>query len=327
MAVTANALKFSKVGPPDVLEWTSEELPKPAADQIQIIQRAIGVNYIDIYHRTGLYPLPLPSGVGVEGVGEVEMVGESVKNFAPGDRVVYVGGPPGGYASARNVPAARALKLPDDIPTDVAASLIFKGLTVEYLIRRCHEVKKGDTVLFHAAAGGIGLIAGQWLKHIGATIIGTVSSEEKAKLARANGYDHTIIYTKENFAEKVREITNGEGVAAVYDSIGKDTFAGSLDSLRPRGILISFGTASGHVAPLDLAQLGAKGSLFVTRPSIAHYTAKRDELEAAAAAVFEAIRAGYVNAIATKTYPLREAAQAHRDLESRKTAGSIILVP
>ncbi|MGY8678857.1 quinone oxidoreductase [Bradyrhizobium sp. UFLA05-153] len=327
MPVTAHALKFSKVGSPDVLEWTTEELQQPAADQIQITQRAIGVNYIDIYHRSGLYPLPLPSGVGVEGVGIVEAVGESVKNFVPGDRVVYVGGPPGGYASARNVPAARALKLPDDIPTEVAASLIFKGLTVEYLIRRCHEVKKGDAVLFHAAAGGIGLIAGQWLKHIGATVIGTVSSEEKAKLARANGYDHTIIYTKENFTERVRDITRGEGVSAVYDSIGKDTFAGSLDTLRPRGILISFGTASGHVPPLDLAQLGAKGSLFVTRPSIAHYTAKREELEAAADALFEAIRLEHLKAIETKTYPLREAAQAHRDLEGRKTAGSLILVP
>jgi NADPH:quinone reductase len=323
----ANALKFLKVGSAEVLEWRSEALPKPTADQIQITQLAIGVNYIDIYHRTGLYPLPLPSGVGVEGVGIVEAVGENVKNFSLGDRVVYVGGPPGGYASARNVPAGRALKLPEDISTEIAASLIFKGLTVEYLIRRCHVVKKGDTVLFHAAAGGIGLIAGQWLKHIGASTIGTVGSEQKAELARANGYDHTIIYTKENFTEKVREITNGQGVSAVYDSIGKDTFAGSLDCLRPRGILISFGTASGNVAPLDIAQLGAKGSLFVTRPSIAHYTADRAELESAAAVLFDAIRSGYVRAIETKTYPLQEAAQAHRDLEARKTTGSLVLVP
>jgi len=327
MPSTARSFKFSTVGGPDVLTWGEEALAAPAEGQVQIAQEAIGVNYIDIYHRAGTYPLPLPSGVGVEGAGTITAIGANVGGFKVGDRVVYAGGPPGAYATARNVPAARVLKLPDDISSLDAASLIFKGLTVEYLIRRCFKVSAGDTVLFHAAAGGIGLIACQWLKALGATVIGTMSSDEKAALARANGCDHTIIYSRENFVERVKEITGGAGVPVVYDSVGATTFAGSLDCLRPRGMLVSFGTASGPTPPLDLGALGAKGSLFVTRASIAHYTAKREELEAGGAAVFEMIRKGALKAVGLKTYALAEAVQAHRDLEGRTSTGSLVLLP
>lgn len=327
MSSTAHAFKISKTGAPEALELVAEQLAAPAEGQLQIAQEAIGVNYIDVYHRTGSYPLPLPSGIGVEGVGKVTAVGAGVSGFAVGDRIVYAGGPPGAYATARNVPAARAVKLPDDISSKAAAALFFKGLTVEYLIRRCVQVQPKDFVLLHAAAGGVGLIACQWLKSIGATVIGTVSSEEKAALAKANGCDHAIVYTKENFVERVKDITGGAGVAVVYDSIGAETFAGSLDCLRARGTLVSFGTASGPVAPLDLGLLGAKGSLFVTRPSIAHYTAKRDELEVAAAAVFEMMRSGVIKPVSQTEYALKDAPAAHRDLEARKTAGSLLLIP
>ena len=327
MSSTAHAFKISKTGAPEALELVSEQLAAPGEGQLQIAQEAIGVNYIDVYHRTGSYPLSLPSGIGVEGVGKVTAVGAGVSGYSVGDRIVYAGGPPGAYATARNVPAARAVKLPDDISSKAAAALFFKGLTVEYLIRRCVQVQPKDFVLLHAAARGVGLIACQWLKSIGATVIGTVSSEEKAALAKANGCDHAIIYTKENFVERVKEITGGAGVAVVYDSIGAETFSGSLDCLRARGTLVSFGTASGPVAPLDLGLLGAKGSLFVTRPSIAHYTAKRDELEVAAAAVFEMMRSGVIKPVSQTEYSLKDAPSAHRDLEARKTAGSLLLIP
>jgi len=327
MTTIAQGFKFSRVGSPDVLEWQEETLAAPGEGQVQLRHDAIGVNYIDIYHRSGTYPLPLPSGVGVEGVGRIQAVGPGVAGFAAGDRVAYAGGPPGAYATARNVPAARIIKLPDDISSTTAASLFFKGLTVEYLVRRCFAVKAGETVLFHAAAGGIGLIACQWLKDLGATVIGTVGSKEKASLARAHGCDHAIVYTREKFVDRVKDVTGGEGVAVVYDSIGADTFAGSLDCLRPRGTLVSFGTASGPVPPLDLGILGAKGSLFVTRPSIAHYTATRGEFEAGAAALFDVIRSGAVKPVGLKDYALRDAPAAQRDLEGRKTSGSLVLVP
>jgi NADPH:quinone reductase len=327
MAHTVHAMKISRVGSPDVLEWTQEELPEPGSGEVRLRQEAVGVNYIDIYHRTGGYSLPLPSGIGVEGAGVIEAVGDGVTHVVPGDRAAYVGGPPGGYASTRNVPAARVVKLPEGISTELAASLIFKGLTVEYLIRRCHAVQPGDVVLLHAAAGGIGQIASQWLKQIGATVIGTVGSEVKAEQARSHGCEHTILYTRENFVERVREITEGRGVSVVYDSIGKDTFSGSLDCLQPRGLLVSFGTSSGPVPPFDLGQLGARGSLFVTRPSIAHYTARREELEAGAAALFDMIHTGLITTPGATKYALRDAAQAHRDLEARRTSGSLILMP
>jgi NADPH2:quinone reductase len=327
MARAVHTLRFSQVGSPDVLKWTEESLPAPEADQVQVRHEAIGVNYIDVYHRTGAYPLKLPSGLGVEGVGIIEAIGHSVADFAIGDRVAYAGGPPGAYASARNLPAARAVKLPADISSEVAASLFFKGMTVEYLIRRCHEVKSGDVVLLHAAAGGIGLIACQWLKGLGATVIGTVGTEEKAELVRAHGCEHPIIYTKDSFPDRVKEITGGRGVSAVYDSVGAQTFSGSLQSLCMRGILVSFGTSSGPVPPFDLGTLGARGSLYVTRPSIAHYTARRDELEACAAAVFDAIKLGTIKALAKTEYPLSEAVKAHQDIEARKTSGSLVLIP
>ncbi|MCA0406617.1 MAG: quinone oxidoreductase [Proteobacteria bacterium] len=327
MAGTARTFTFASTGAPDVLTLAEGPLAAPGEGQVQIAQEAIGINYIDVYHRSGTYPLPLPSGLGVEGAGIIEVLGPGVTGFEPGDRVVYAGGPPGAYATARNVPAARVVKLPDDISMEDAASLFFKGLTVEYLIRRCFKVQAGDKVLFHAAAGGIGLIACQWLKALGASVIGTVGSDEKAALAKDNGCEHPIVYTRENFVERVKAITGGEGVPVVYDSIGKDTVMGSLDCLRPRGMLVSFGTASGAVPPLDLGILGAKGSLMVTRPSIAHYTARRDELEAGAAAVFEMIRTGTIKAVGLKRYPLAQAEQAHAELEGRKTTGSLILIP
>ncbi|WP_024510327.1 quinone oxidoreductase [Bradyrhizobium sp. ARR65] len=327
MTITAHAFKFSRTGGPDVLEWVSDQLPAPAEGQVQIRHEAIGVNYIDVYHRSGTYPLPLPSGIGVEGAGTIEAVGSGVSGLSVGDRVAYAGGPPGAYATIRNAPAARVVKPPAAVSSKAAASLIFKGLTVEYLIRRCYQVKAGDVVLWHAAAGGIGLIACQWLKAMGATVIGTVGSEDKAKLVRANGCDHPIVYTNQNFVEQVKEITKGEGVAVVYDSVGAQTFNGSLDCLRMTGTLVSFGTSSGPVPPFDLGVLGAKGSLFVTRPSIAHYTAKRPDLEKGAAAVFEAIERGTIKAVGVTEYKLADAAQAHRDLEARKTSGSLILLP
>jgi NADPH:quinone reductase len=316
-----------KPGGPEVLEWVEEPINAPGEGQVTVRHEAVGVNYIDIYHRNGTYQLPLPTGIGVEGAGVVEAVGPGVSGLNAGDRIAYVGGPPGAYATVRMIPAARVVKLPEDVAARDAAALIFKGLTVEYLIRRCYRVQAGDVVLLHAAAGGIGLIACQWLRHLGATIIGTVGSEEKAELARAHGCQHTVIYTKESFAERVKELTQGQGVAVVYDSIGKDTFEGSLQSLRTRGTFVSFGSSSGPTPAFDLAELGAKGSLYATRPSIAHYTAKRDELETAANALFDMIRGGIIKAAETRPYPMREASQAHRDLEARKTTGSLLLVP
>ncbi len=321
------AITIQKVGGPDVMEWNDVQLGAPAPGEVHIRHEAIGVNYIDVYHRTGAYPLPLPSGLGVEGAGVVVAVGSDVTVFKAGDRVAYAGGPPAAYAEERFVPAARVLKIPDSMSFDTAASLTFKGLTAEYLIRRCFQVKTGDSVLFHAAAGGVGSIACQWLKHIGATVIGTVSSDEKAAFARANGCTHTINYKTEDVAKRVREITSGEGVAVVYDSIGKSTFALSLQSLRTRGILVSFGTVSGPTPLLDLGELGAKGSLMVTRASIAHYTAKRDELEAGAKAVFEMIASGKIRTAKSTVYALKDLAKAHADLESGRTVGSVILKP
>ena len=329
MTTRTDTFRFSEFGPPDVLRQESIELALPAAGEIQIRHLAIGVNYIDIYHRKGVFaaPLPLPSGLGVEGVGIVTALGDGVKTFSVGDRVAYVGGPPNGYSTHRNLPAARALPVPDGLDGETVAALVFKGLTVEYLIHRCAPVAKGDVVLFHAAAGGVGSIACQWLKHLGATVIGTVGSEEKARIAHANGCDHTIVYTKEDFQARVAEITDGKGLRVVYDSVGADTFAKSLDCLRPRGTLVSFGEVSGPIAPLNIASLGAKGSLFVTRPSIAHYTADRREYEAAASNLFGAIEAGIVKAPAISRYRLSDAVKVHEDLEARRTRGSIILIP
>lgn len=323
------AHRFSKYGEASVLNWQEVDLAAPAKGEIQIRHQAIGVNYIDIYHRKGVFaaPLALPSGLGMEGVGIVIALGDGVENFTVGDRIAYVGGPPNAYASERNLPAARALPLPSEFDSGDIAALIFKGLTVEYLIHRCVPISAGDTVLFHAAAGGVGSIACQWLRHLGATVIGTVSTTEKADIAKANGCTHVINYRTEDFQTRVAEITEGKGVDVVYDSVGADTFAQSLACLRPRGTLVSFGESSGPIEPLQVASLGAKGSLFVTRPSIAHYTADRGEYEDAAANLLGAILAGVIKAPNTSSYALADAAKAHQDIEARRTSGSVVLLP
>lgn len=329
MSIVTNAIRFAQTGGPDRLSFDEIELPEPGAGEIQIRHTAIGVNYIDIYHRSGVYtaPLPLPCGLGVEGVGIVTSVGPGVAGFAEGDRVAYVGGPPGAYATHRNLPAARAVAVPETLDDETVAAMIFKGLTVEYLIHRCVPVQPGDMVLFHAAAGGVGSIACQWLKAMGATVIGTVGSQEKAEFARANGCDETILYRSEDVRARVAEITGGQGVRVVYDSVGADTFAASLDCLRPRGTMVSFGEASGPVDPVEVASLGAKGSLYLTRPSIAHYTADRGEYDAAAQRLFTAISDGTLRPGAVTRYPLADAARAQADMEARKTTGSVILIP
>ncbi|MGY5775253.1 quinone oxidoreductase family protein [Rhizobium sp. LEGMi135b] len=329
MARYSQTIRFSEFGAPEVMRFESIELQAPKAGEVQIEHLAIGVNYIDVYHRKGVFApqLSLPSSLGVEGVGLVTEVGEGVSNFKVGDRVAYVGGPQNAYSTHRNLPAARALSVPDTLDSAMVAALIFKGLTAEYLIHRCVPVAEGDTVLFHAAAGGVGSIATQWLRHIGATVIGTVSSEIKAKVALANGANHAIIYTKNDFRDEVAQITAGKGVRVVYDSVGADTFAKSLDCLHPRGTLVSFGEASGPIEPLAVGSLGGKGSLFVTRPSIAHYTADRGEYETAAQNLFKAIEAGIVKAPNVSMYKLSDAVIAHQDLEARRTHGSVILIP
>ncbi len=320
------AVRFHKTGAPDVLVYEDVTVGNPGPDEARVKHTAIGLNFIDTYHRSGLYPLPLPSGLGLEGAGVVEAVGANVTWVKPGDRVAYAGGPPGAYSEVRLVPAHRLVKIPDGISDQTAAAAMLKGLTVQYLIRSTYKVKPGQTVLFHAAAGGVGLIAGQWLKALGVTAIGTAGSAEKAKLAKAHGYEHTIVYTQEQFAPRVKEITSGKGVPVVYDSVGKDTFMGSIDCLEPRGLLVVFGNGSGPVSAFDINLL-SKGSYYVTRPTLMTYTAKREDLEAGAADLFDVIKSGKVKIEINQTYALKDAAQAHRDLESRKTTGSTVLLP
>lgn len=324
-----SSIRFSDYGGSDVLSLSNIELPAPGPGEIQIRHAAIGVNYIDIYHRKGVFgpKLPLPSGLGVEGVGEIVAVGPVVSAFKVGDRVAYVGGPPGGYATHRNLPAARAIHVPAGLDSATVAASVFKGLTAEYLTHRCVSLQPGDTVLFHAAAGGVGSFASQWLKALGVTVIGTVSTEAKAQIARAQGCDHVIIYSHDDFRDEVMRITGGKGVRVVYDSVGAHTFMRSLDCLQPRGTMVSFGESSGPVEPLAVGTLGAKGSLFLTRPSIAHYTADRVEYEGAAERLFSAMRDSTVVAGKPSVYPLAEAAQAHADLESRRTTGAVVLLP
>ncbi|WP_343654255.1 quinone oxidoreductase [Paraburkholderia caribensis] len=321
------AIRLTNTGGPDVMKWETFDPGRPGSGELRIKHTAVGLNFIDIYHREGAYPLPLPTGLGVEGVGIVVDVGVGVTDFKPGDRIAYAGGPPGAYAFERLIPAGRAVLLPEYIEDEVAASVFFKGLTVEYLIRRCYPVEKGDTVLWHAAAGGVGTLAGQWLSDIGATVIGTVGSDAKASHALQNGYTHTVNYKSEDFVARVRELTDGVGVAVAYDSVGKDTIMGSLDCVRTRGTLVSFGTTSGPTPPIDLATLGGKGSLYLTRASVAHYTAKRPELENAADAVFSMLKAGKLRAAEPTRFALKDVADAHRELQSGKTSGSVILVP
>ena len=321
------AIRIHQTGGPEVLSWEMIDLPAPATGEATVRHVAVGLNFIDTYHRTGLYPLPMPSGIGLEGAGVVEAVGDGVSEVKVGDRVAYAGGPLGAYAEARNMPAHRLLKLPDSITFETAAAMMLQGLTAAYLLRKTYRVQPGDAVLIHAAAGGVGLIACQWAKALGATVIGTVGSAAKGELARAHGCDHVINYSTENFTQRVREITGGEGVPVVYDGVGKDTFMGSLDSLRPLGMLVTYGNASGPVPPLDLLLLSQKGSLFVTRPTIASYTAKRADLEALGAELFDVVASGQVRIEVHQRYALKDAAQAHADLEARKTTGSTILLP
>ena len=321
------AIRIHQTGGPEVWSWEPVELPAPAAGEATVRHAAVGLNFIDTYHRTGLYPLPLPSGIGLEGAGVVEAVGAGVTEVQVGDRVAYAGGPLGAYAEARNIPAHRLLKIPAPISFDTAAAMMLQGLTAAYLLRKTYRVQAGDAVLIHAAAGGVGLIACQWAKALGATVIGTVGSDAKGELAKAHGCDHVINYSTENFVARVREITGGEGVPVVYDGVGKDTFMGSLDCLRPLGMLVTYGNASGPVPPLDLLLLSQKGSLFVTRPTIMSYTAKRPDLEALGAELFDVVASGKVKIEVHQRYALKDAAQAHRDLEARKSTGSTILLP
>ena len=321
------AIRLHQNGGPEVLSWEAVDLPAPAPGEATVRHHAVGLNFIDVYHRSGLYPVALPSGIGMEGAGVVEALGEGVTDLKVGDRVAYAGGPLGAYAEVRNIPAHRLLKLPDAISFETGAAMMLQGLTAAYLLRKTYRVQAGDTVLIQAAAGGVGLIACQWARALGATVIGTVGSPAKAELAKAHGCHHVINYSTENFPARVREITNGEGVAVVYDGVGKDTFAGSLDSLRPMGMMVSFGNASGPVPPLDLIVLSQKGSLFVTRPTLMNYTAKREDLVALGTELFDVVGSGQVKIEVNQTYALKDAAQAHRDLEARKTTGSTILLP
>lgn len=322
------AIRIHAPGGPEVLSWDDVEVPEPGPGQVRLRHTAIGVNYIDTYHRTGLYPLPaLPAVIGMEAAGVVRAVGPGVTGLQPGQRVAYAAPPPGAYAEERLMPADRLVLLPDGVSDQQAAAMMLQGMTAQYLLRRTYPVQAGDPILVQAAAGGVGSILCQWGKHLGAVVIGTVGSDAKAEIARANGCDHTIVYTREDFAARVRELTGGAGVAVVYDGVGKSTFEGSLDCLRPMGMMVSFGNASGPVPAFEPAVLTQKGSLFFTRPTLMHYTAKAEDLQASARELFEVVAGGQVRITVTGTYPLRDAAQAHRDLEGRKTTGSIVLLP
>lgn len=321
------AIRMRQVGGPEVMEYVDVDLPAPGPGEALVRHKACGLNYIDVYFRTGLYPQPLPSGLGMEAAGIVEAVGPDVIHVKPGDRVAYAGRPIGAYAEARVMPAANLIRLPDGISFETAAAVMLQGLTVQYLFHRTFPLKGGETILFHAAAGGVGLIACQWARAIGVTMIGTVGSDEKAALAKAHGCTHVINYNTENFVERVREITEGKGVPVVYDSIGKDTFLGSLDCLSPLGMMVSFGNASGPVPEFSLNELASRGSLFITRPSLMSHTAKRSDLEQMAAQLFGMLESGKVKVDMRQRYQLSEVAQAHRDLEARKTTGSSLLIP
>ena len=320
------AIQFSQTGGPDTLRWADAEVAAPRGDEVRLRHTAVGVNFIDTYHRRGIYPVDLPSGLGVEAAGVVEQAG-SESLFQAGDRVAYAGGPLGSYSEQRTISGDRLVKIPDDIEDDVAAAVLLKGLTAHYLVRRSHPIRAGECVLVHAAAGGVGLLLCQWAQHLGATVIGTVGTKEKAELAASHGCDHPILYTEEDFVARVRELTGGEGVAVVYDSVGKDTFFGSLDCLKRLGLMVTFGQSSGMAPPLAVHELTARGSLFLTRPTLADYTATREELEQNANELFEVVRTGVVRQRIGQRYPLADAAQAHADLEARRTTGAVVLQP
>jgi NADPH:quinone reductase len=319
------AIRIHQYGGPEVLKWEDFDPGQPGPGEALVRHEAVGLNFIDVYHRSGLYPLPsFPATPGLEAAGVVEAVGPDVGEVAVGDRVAYAGVPPGAYAEVRRIPAHRLVKLPAAIPSLQAAAMMLQGMTARYLLKGCWPVGPGTTVLLHAAAGGVGLIASQWARHLGATVIGTVGTPEKAELARAHDCHHTIVYTREDFAARVKEITGGRGVDVVYDSVGQTTLMKSLDCLRPMGMLVLFGQSSGPVPPFDLALLAQKGSLFITRPTLMTYTARREDLLAHASDLFEVVRNGKVRIEVARTYPLSEAPRAHRDLEGRKTTGSSV---
>jgi len=322
------AMMINKTGTPDVLSWEKFDPGTPGPGDVRVTHEAIGLNFIDVYHRTGMYPLPfLPAVLGLEGAGVVDLVGKDVTEFVKGDRVGYAGVPVGAYSEIRCIPAHRLIKLPDAISTRSAASMMLQGMTASYLLTSCFKVKPENTILIHAASGGVGSIMCQWANHIGATTIGTVGSKEKAEIAKKNGCKHTVLYQDEDFAEAVQKITKGQGVDVVYDSVGQATFMQSLDCLRPRGVMVSFGQSSGHVEPINISLLGTKGSLFLTRPSVMQYTAERADLVTHAKNLFDVVTSGVVKINIMQEYALRDAAQAHKDLEARKTMGSTVLLP
>ncbi len=324
----SNAIRIHSTGGPEVMRWEEVELGEPGRGEVCVRHHAIGLNYIDVYFRTGLYPAAeLPFTPGMEGAGVVEAVGTGVSDLKVGDRVAYAGQPVGAYCERRVMPAASVVKVPEGIDEVHAAAMMLKGMTAEYLLRRTYPLQSGQTLLFHAAAGGVGLIACQWAKSLGATVIGTVGNDEKAALAAAHGCDHPIVYTREDVVSRVKELTGGRGVPVVYDSVGKDTFTTSLDCLCPRGMLVSFGQSSGPVPPFDIGTLSAKGSLYLTRPSLMIYNAERKDLLESASALFDVVLRGAVKIEVNQTFPLREAPAAHRALEARKTTGSTVLMP
>lgn len=320
------AIQIHRTGGTEVMKWEDVDVLPPDPDEVLIRHTAVGVNFIDVYFRTGLYPAQLPCVLGMEGAGVIEEIGSEVQDLNVGDRVAYTG-LLGAYSERRTLPADRLVKLPKDVPDEMAAGMMLKGLTAHYLLHRTYRVGPGDTILIHAAAGGVGLIVCQWAKFLGATVIGTVGSDEKAELAKAHGCDHAIVYTREDFVKRVKELTGGNGVPVVYDSVGKDTFDKSLDCLRPLGLMVSFGQSSGAVPPINVSTLTQKGSLFLTRPTLATYIAHRDDLTDAANELLKAVRTGVVRIEIGRGYKLREAAKAHADLEGRKTTGSTILIP
>jgi NADPH2:quinone reductase len=321
------AVRFSRTGGPEVLELQNIELPPPRAGEIRVKHTAIGVNFIDTYHRSGLYPVPLPSGLGLEAAGVVDAIGDNVSTVAKGDRVAYCTGPIGSYAEANNVPADRVVKLPSGISEETAAAALLKGMTAQYLLKRTYAVKRGETIVFHAAAGGVGLIACQWAKHLGAVVIGTVGAEEKSALAKENGCTHVLNTRAGDWAARVRDLSGGNGVPVVYDGVGKDTFMASLDCLAVRGMLVSFGNASGAVPAFEPGILSAKGSLYLTRPTLFHYTRTPRELQETADDLFSMIQSGAVKIAIHQRFPLAEARQAHEALHSRATTGATLLVP
>ena len=320
------AFRFARTGGPEVMQWVDVELPDPGQGQVRLRHTAVSVNYRDVLVRKGVHAASLPSGLGTESAGIVEAVGPGVTGVAVGDRVACVSGPDGAYAQSRNVPAARVIPLPSEIDDRTAAAMMVRGMTARYLLKETYRVQPGDPILIHAAAGGVGLIVCQWAKHLGATVIGTVGSDDKAAVARAHGCDHPIVYTREDFAERVREITGGEGVPVVYDSVGRTTFEGSLRCLRRRGIMASFGESSGEPEPMPPHRLGYLGSIFLTHPSLGNYTATRAELLQTANDLFDMVASGRIRIAISHTYPLREAPQAHADLEARRTTGSVVLI-